>query len=284
MNVRDHVLRGTSTTLRQTFSAGAADGNVTVEILRGDGVQVVAPTVATPVTPNPPTVPAGTYDYVMAVQSEVELLTVIWRGSWGGVAQELRSQVMVVGAFLFTIAQMRAYDNGALSDTTKYPDSMIRETRAGIAEFFEDVCDQSFIPRYGASTISGEGTPYVVLTDYPLVKLLRSKVDGSSASISGVSISDHGKVYRPAGWPQGYRNLLVEYEYGMQAVPYRIHQAALVLARYELVSRDISDRAISLSNELGAVRLSVPGRDYPTGLPFVDATLNRYERKVLIGL
>lgn len=277
MNVRDHVLRGTSTTLRQSFSAGDADATVTVEVLRGDATQLVAPTIVSDVG-------VGEYQYVLAPLADVDRLTAIWRGAWGGVSQELRSELDVVGSHLFTIAQARAYDRSALADTTNYPDAAIREARAGIADFFQEVCDQAFIPRYGVQEFSGGAADAVRIADENLVKILRVSNSGASLGLSGITLGENGRVWRSAGWPAGYRNLRVEYEHGMTATPYRIHQAALMLARYELVNRDISDRTVSLSNELGAVRLSVPGRDYPTGIPFVDSTLSRYERRTLIGI
>lgn len=276
MNVRDHILRKTSALLSQSFSAGDADGDVTIEILRANGDVLVAET---------PSVHNGTgvYQHTLDGVDEVERLTIIWSGLWGGDQQVIQTEADVVGAHLFTVAQARAYDKGALSNPTTYPDSAIREERDAIADFFEEVCGQSFIQRYGVEVLDGGGYADALRLSRHPNKILRATADGSVVTVSGISVSSTRRLVRDAGWPSGYSNIVVEYEYGMTAVPARIHQAALMLARYDLVARDISDRTISISNELGAVRLAVPTFDYPTGLPFVDAVLSQYERKVLIG-
>jgi hypothetical protein len=76
--------------------------------------------------------------------------------------------------------------------------------------------------------------------------------------------------------------VVVAYEYGWPTPPADVSRAAMILARYELVSSDISDRMVSFSNDLGEVRLSVPGNKYPTGIPIVDATLARYDETDLL--
>lgn len=91
-------------------------------------------------------------------------------------------------------------------------------------------------------------------------------------------------MYRAAGWGGtagigGYQNVVVEWERGFSVTPEPIKRAALALAHYELISSEITDRMVSFANELGTVRLSTPGKWTPTGIPLVDATLMRYDKR-----
>ena len=59
--------------------------------------------------------------------------------------------------------------------------------------------------------------------------------------------------------------------------PEDIQLAARTLARQyalDTLSR-VDDRAVMMTNDFGTIRLSQPGTKYPTGIPFIDAILNR---------
>jgi hypothetical protein len=108
----------------------------------------------------------------------------------------------------------------------------------------------------------------------------------TSPELLELDLYQWGTVRRPQGWVLGtdWRNVIVSYDHGYRHPPARISRAAMTLARYELISNDISDRMIAFDNDLGSVRLSVPGMNYPTGIPFVDATLARYSENYPVGV
>lgn len=268
----EHVLKNTSATLSMTFSS-APDAGVTVTITDAAGAAVV--------TDEATTVAGSTASYLLDPQAEVASLTAVWTGDFGGVEQSVSSAVEIVGGHLFTIAQARAFDDQALNNDTLYPDSLIRETRAGIAEMFATECGVSFVPMYGRETLSGERRRDLWLSNGHVNRILSANVDTvalTPTELADVQTYPYGRMFWSRSWAWGHRNIVVEYEHGYQTVPYEIHRAALVLARYTLVATNLSDRTISLSNELGTVRLSVPGHNYPTGIPVVDAALGRYSQ------
>lgn len=284
MNVADHVLKNTQATLGITFTAGDASGNVTYGITDEDGNTVVAAgTVATTEAA------VGYYTFVLPPQTAVKRLTITWTGTWGGVVQSLVTYAEIVGNHLFTIAEARAHDGGALSSTVDYPEASIRAARAGITDFFEHVTGVSFIPRYGRAVVDGSGYE-LWLPHRQLRTLLAGSIDGTALTVgevADVEVYESGRMWRSgywggSSWPNR-RNVTVAYEHGYQAVPWDIHQAALVYLKFVLKSTDVSDRTVSWSNELGTFRQAVPGAKYPTGIPSVDAALGRYQRQMVVA-
>ena len=63
-----------------------------------------------------------------------------------------------------------------------------------------------------------------------------------------------------------------------------VAQAAMLLAREYLVRSVLSSRATVESTDVGFFRVSVAGRDRPTGIPEVDAVIERFGRsRPLVG-
>lgn len=285
MTGTDHVLRNTSATLTVTFSAGAADSDaVTVTITDEAGNEVVAETAAAAAGD-------GAYSYQLAPQTQLNRLTVTWAGEWGGIPQTITTFVEIVGGYLFTVADARAFDDAKLADEETYPDAAIRDVRAGIADLFEQVTGVSFIARYARETLDAPAGRDLWLARRQVRTVLAASVSGTaltSDELADLELYAHGQLYRSAAWRCGFatsgrRAIVVEYEHGHETVPWDIHQAALVLARYTLVSTEVSDRTISWSNELGTFRQAVPGEKYPTGIPAVDAALGRYTRRMVLA-
>lgn len=272
-----NILANTQATLDVVFSAGDADGTVTVTVVDAAGTTVTSGDATLD------TGTAGRYTFPLPPQPQVAALTVTWAGAWGGVSQQIDTEADIVGAHLFTLAELRDFADQALADTATYPDSLLSQKRDEIAEFFERECHVSFIPRYRRDRLAGDGSTILWLPKPRVSQVFAVSIDDvalDAASLALVDVDEDGQLHRAAGWPWSRnRNILVEYEHGWRRPPAKINEAAKLLARYELVSRDINDRAISLSNDLGTVRLSVPGQNYPTGIPTVDAALSRYQEQ-----
>jgi hypothetical protein len=277
VNTADHILKNTRAVLDITFSAGAADGAVTVTVTNASGTVVSSGSASQ--------VSGGEYTFALNPQPAVADLTVTWAGSWGGVAQSIQSKAEIVGAYLFTLAQARSFDKAALANTTLYSDSLIREARAGITDFFEEVCGVSFVPRYGRDVVDGNSGTDIWLTRPRVNSVLAATVDAVAISdLSAVVVYDYGMAYRPSSWTAvNRRGVIVEYEHGYTQPPYDIHLAALTYLRYLLVASELSDRTVMFTNELGTIRNAVAGRNYPTGIPSVDAALIRHDERILIA-
>jgi hypothetical protein len=273
------ILKNTNALLEQAFSAGDATGNVVVTVTRGDGTQL-----STGNATHTGIVGSGTYTYTVAPQTELDYLTVVWAGTFGGVAQSITSYAEIVGGLLFALSDLRAFGDRTLADVTTYPDEDLREARERITDLFETVCGVSFIPRYARDTLDGYDSWNLDLYHNRPRRIIAASINGtvlSAPEIAAISLYPSGRICRQptqtSWWGPTRQNVVVAYEHGWTSVPSDIARAALVLARYELVSNDLSDRMVGFDNDLGSVRLSVPGRNYPTGIPVVDATLARYD-------
>jgi hypothetical protein len=277
--VAQHVLKNTGATLQESFSQGAADGAVTVTAVRADGTTASTGT-ATHTT-------GGDYTYFLPPQVELDQLTVTWAGTWAGIAQSLVSHVEIVGEFLFTIADARTFGDRVLADTSRYPDADIRAARERVTDLFDQVCHVSFVPRYGRDTLDGTNSDTIDLTHRRPRRIISGSLQGvalTSQQIADVALYPGGRAVWISGtwWSWRRNSIVLAYEHGWPAPPTDVSRAALVLARYDLVSNDISDRMIAFDNDLGTVRLSIPGRQFPTGIPIVDATLARYDECPLL--
>jgi len=276
----EHVLKNTQATLSVNFSAGAADGNVAVAITDAEGTSVVSGN-ATHVSTS------GTYTYVLPSQTQVKQLTVVWSGTWGGAAESIQHQVEVVGALLYTLAELRAFGKAELADAATWPDETLADVRARVTDLFEEVCDVSFVPRYRRCYLDGNGRYTLWLPTKHIRQVFAISVNGvayTAPQLALVNVDRRGQLYQQGTWLEGItpNNIIVSYEYGWPFPPAEIARAALQLSHYELTGAQLADRMISITNEFGIVRQSIPmGYKQPTGLLSVDAVLCRYSEKLM---
>jgi hypothetical protein len=283
------ILAGTTVTLSaQFYSDGtvANPGVTTVGIVDSAGASVVAAGTATGgATTGPRT-------YALSDTTELDTLTVTWTTASLGTVTTTHE---IVGAFLFSVAEARAFDGAAMANTTTYPTTAIEEARARLTDEFEEMCGVSFIPRYRVDVLSGDGGFDLML---PRLKVrdIRSVEyrDGGTATWTSYTADDLADIYiEDYGWINresrgtfltGRRNLRVGYEHGFSAPPLDIKRAALMAARYELVRTNINDRAISISTEQGSEQLWTPGLSgrgtaiHP--LPEVDRILKLHNYRI----
>lgn len=271
----DQFLRNTRAVLSNAFSAGAAAGGVTVSAVNEAGVTVVSGSATQDGTN------LSLYTFQIPPQSSLMRGTATWSGTWGGSAQSVETQWEVVGAQLFTVSEARGFranaDGGEdLSDTNKYSDAMIRETRDRIADAFQRVCGVPFFPRYEREVFDGLGRRRLWLPWKRPLRLISVTVGGvalTAPELAAVYLYVTGRIEREAGWASGFKNIIVEWERGYKYVPGDIKRAALALAQYDIVNSEITDRMVMFANELGTVRLSTPDKFHPTGIPLVDSVL-----------
>jgi len=268
------LLKNTQNEISVVFSAGYADGAVTVTITKADGTVLVTATATRDNTV------AGRYTYGLAPQPDVIAATVRWAGAWGGVAQSLDFPLEVVGAHLFTIAEARAFGDKALQSSSTYPDAAIIDARERITDWFQAICSVAFVPRYGRVVLDGSGTCSLWLPHSAVTRVFSVTENGVALNLSDVYVYSVGRLERRTSWFREYQNIVAAYEHGFSAPPDDITRAALMVARYDLTSNQLADRFISFQNDLGVIRQAVPGAKYPTGIPIVDAVLARYSRSM----
>ena len=107
----------------------------------------------------------------------------------------------------------------------------------------------------------------------------------TAGELAEITVREWGAFDRPGGkaWTAGASCALF-YRHGMPAPAGPVAQAAMLLAREYLVRSALSSRATVESTEVGSFRISVAGRDRPTGIPEVDAVIERFGRsRPLVG-
>lgn len=286
-----HILKGTQGTLRASFYVDGvltdAGAGVTVTVTRLDGTALVTAQAATLAS-------TGVYEYTLtpAQTAALDLLTVVWAGTFEGVAQTVTTYAEIVGGQLFSIAQARAWDNGAMASTSTYPSAAIQQAEADIAEGFEHYCGYPFYPRIGRSIFNGNGKYYASVPALFVrnVRALETRASGgvdytayTVDELADLFVDPNGMMIRETlgTFTYGARNVRATYEYGMTQPPGEITRAALMVLRDSLVPSNLTDRAFQLSDETGTYRLSTPGRNYPYGIPYVDAVLERHKAHAL---
>lgn len=300
------VLRGTGDSVAATFYADgevADPDTVTVDIARADGTILATGRTTAGADDAPRTVvltPTETAD--------LDILTLTWHTEISTVAMDFVTTAEIVGAHLFTIAEARTFDKAQLTNPTKYPEAAIEEARARIGDAFARICGVDFVPRYrrvvldGSYDQGGYGWNTDPLLNWPAgqgillpstrvsaVRAVETRVAGAATwaafdadDLADVVLLPEGVIYRETrgGWPWGQRNVRVGYEAGYSQPPPDIKRAALILLIDQLVTKDISERALSQTTEFGTFRIATAGeRGSYFGLPLVDSVLDLYVRQ-----
>ncbi len=272
------VLRTVKATLTRSFYldevAGSASGPVAVSVTRLDGT-LVESGVATP--------DGGGYSYTFGGRDVVDELILSWSLTVGGDAMVLdQDRIQVVGGFLFGLAEGRAVDS-SLASTTRYPTSMLVEKRIEVEDECERICGQAFVPRFRRAVLSSNGGTALVLPD-PVVRAVRSVslagVAYTVGQLADVTWSDTGLLYRPAGWPVGARNVVVEYEHGHDFPPPDINRVAKIRFKSMVLQSqsalpDRAERVVTVDAQGGSVVYGSPSANR-TGIPEVDAAYARF--------
>ncbi len=264
------VLRDTRATPEVTFYVGTtptdADGPVTVDIFRGDGSIFVtdAATVLQGAA-------SGTYRYTLAPQATLELFTLQWEGTFGGVVQRITSQVEVVGGYYVSLVDIRAED--ALSSTSLFPNAKLAEARQWFEDKAERFCGVSFVPHYQRDLLNGQGSTKLELRRARPRTLLSVKFDGTVQDTTTWDLYEFGYIVAPSAFPVGANNVEVIYEHGFDSPDSDMREAALTAIRARLLGdrSGIPPNIAQMSVDGMTQTFRAPTR--PTGIGEVDAVL-----------
>lgn len=230
----------------------------------------------------------GVYTFVLPPQASLTLLTVTWLATVAGFAVTATGLVEVSGGVFFTIPQIRAADD-QLADVNRFPTAALVAARLETEIECEDICGRAFVPRYWRETVDGTGTSDVLLGK-PDIRVItaaavRSRagqplVPLTPAQLAGLVVTADGMLRRTGAdfWTEGVRNVQLDAEFGLDAPPPPLIEAALVRLRSLATKHKtlIPDRAASFTAiDGGTYRLTLPKRK-STGIPDVDAVYARY--------
>lgn len=224
----------------------------------------------------------------LAGRSTLDLLTVTWVAIVAGATVTEVDYVEVVGGFFFSLAEGRASDP-SLASSSKYPTSDLERRRLEVEVECEEICDRAFVPRYRRLVLDGTGTRDLVIADNEVRSLRRVAQAPTMAGtftnltaglLAAVAVMPDKVLRRTDGnvWTEGFRNVVVEYEYGLDRPPSDLVPATFtrLRTRLNIPNSAVLDRATSYTvSDGGTYRLSMPGA-YETGIPEVDAVYKRY--------
>ena len=292
---------GPATLMKQWRDDGSQVDAGTVTFVLADAAGT---TVASGTASKSGTGSSTTYTVAVADVGEFELT---WTRTDTGAV--LVDQVSVVGSVLFTVSDARAYKTvggiTVLSDTDDYTDQTIAQGRSLVTEFLERRASVSFVRRYGRVELAGDGSSVAGLKAATLthggpgfrrrpLALVDGAVNGTALTAGEVAkvhtdrlrgrfTRYDGNVWDPPGTDQPPLNVVLGYEYGYEAVPPEISDAALRLLVRSVVPTDVSSRAASFSNEDGTLRFLFPGVFSPTGIPVIDEIVGTYDEAAVIA-
>jgi len=296
----DRVQRNTPATLQVSFYVDEAltdpDGNAaTFTAVKADGTTHTATTAATRQS-------QGKYSFNLPSQSALQNLTCTWAGTFSGAAVSIVTFVEIVGSFLFSVAEMRAYD-AVLTDTSKYPYDTIISKRMQVEQEFESICKRAFVTRFDRETFEGDGSTVLWVSNPDVTNVTKLTIDGvdymSYVTAGSLRVdrynskllywTDRSGLFFIEGAP-----IVIEYEYGMKPTPWDISEKAKKRARGFLTSKNtrIDERATVINADFGRINLATPGMDmgfgryvrsglgvWHTGVPDIDVVLERHRFK-----
>ena len=266
-----------------TATTPASAGTVTVKDAHGTTLSTGAATISGSNLRYTPTA---------ASMANVNQLTVTWADVVIGSdpAITITTQAEAVGELLFTEAEARAFDGGALNDANLYPDSAIRRAHDLIMDAFEAILGYPLGRRYYVETLDGDGGS-LLRVSRPYVRSIRQieeRLIGSrtfqaypQTALDGVFVSQWGLLQNELTYfPRGLQTLRVGYEAGKPIHP-ELRRAGLFTVRHQLVRSNIPARALFQNTDQGQFRIAVAGdNQHWFGLPDVDAVLARHREAV----
>lgn len=257
-------------------TATDADGDVDVVVKDANGDTMTSGTATNQAV--------GHYTFTLAAQSQVKELTVLWSGEISSDAFEEQTFAQVIGGHYISLRDLR--DVQGADDQTAFPDTELIAARTVAEQLVDDFTEKAWSKRYAREVHDGNDHTYLFVDRTPARELIAVTIGGTAATLTDWTIQDTGLIRTDGDVfttePIAGQNVVVEYVYGEDRPPADLARAVLRLARHILLSTDTSipDRARLMTTEFAQFHLVMANRDYPTGLPEVDAVLNRYRREL----
>lgn len=231
----------------------------------------------------------GTYSYTLAAADValLDILTATWTVS-GATRATTRHEI--VGGYYFTRGDVDTAEQGRGSDYG--PD--FEMIRAEVETECERIAGgRAFVPRYRRRIVDGTGTASLDLRD-PDPRTIRSikqtvasgTVTDWPGNITDLVLTESGMVIAPPAlgvvpFLLGYRNIIVEYEYGWDRPPVDLKRAAIRRFRTRLHSprSGVPDNALSYTAQNGATYRIATADPMSTGDTDIDAIYQAYRFK-----
>lgn len=204
-----------------------------------------------------------------------------YRATWSATGDV--TDFEVVGGFLFELPTLRNY-NEVLDNATAYPAARLRGARVHAEQLLEEACHVAFVPRGGRHACTGDGTRTLILPHLEVTDVYEVLVDGvplTDAELAELTLERCGilRGHPRKVWPAG-RRIEVHYVHGYARAPEPVSRAAVTLAGEGILPSSIPKRATVQTSGETSFRLTLAGVTGETGIPEVDAVINRYAREI----
>lgn len=252
-------------------------GSVTVTVTGSDGTQLATG----PGVPVDGSTGVYTFPYT---PTKLDVIT----AEFVATSQTVTVAAEVVGSFVFSLPALRNYDS--VLTQAKYPSAVCQAAREYVETRFEQITGRSFTQRGYTEVVYGDGSNELFLAHPDALDVVTVSIDGTTTTVT-VHRDEYSQalVREDDVWPAG-SEIVISYVYGFAEVPADIQTAAMMYAKYNLVSvkaavdprmtqlriPDFGDR----SGGAATVNISTPLRNDETGLPDVDAVLETYKLPV----
>jgi hypothetical protein len=270
------VVTGTSPTITVTFSddgeTPVATTGVTVEVSRDDGTTIDS-------LPAPAADQDGhvwTVQLPAAAVSAPDTLAVRWTDDAGRITLD---RIDVVGRRYVTVAQLRARPD---MTADRFDLQQLLNDLERVEDLVEDHCKVAFVPRAGVQRAPASHRGEFVLDQLRVTGIRWARADGVALDLADVDLDPRTGTITLDSVARG-EVVAVGYTHGSDAPPADLAEAVVDAVRAKLLAdrSGMASRELSIRTEMGdRVFLAQPGTDRPTGIPEVDAVLNRYRQHV----
>lgn len=253
----------------------ATGNDVSVAIVDGAGTEVVSNAAAAHdgVGLYHVNLPAAVIGKLDVYRADVEY-------SLAGDTYTPSSYFRTIGRHYCTLADLRSFgQQKTLADPDEFPDELLIAKRDLAEELLEEETGKAFSPQAARFVVSGMGQVLLRVSATNLRRVVSASIDGvalTQTELDALMVFPE-VVRRDELWNDGVRNIALWIEYGMDEPPRDIRESTMHIVRDRTEDNTMLDeRATSVTNAAGTQRIAVAGRDGPTGIPFVDATIDRY--------
>jgi hypothetical protein len=263
-------------------SAPAAVTGLAVSVTTEDGTVLAAPAIVDETG----THGAGIYTAQLTAAalhtSSLQTLDLVWTGTIAGDAMKRTQQIEVVADRYFELGELRLMDG--IGSSTKFTTELLEVARAETESLIEDYTKTSFVARHEQDTFDAceyDTTYGIFLRNRPVQALSAVTINAVAATLSEWAVKPTGQARTTSfsATQDGLgAELVIDYTHGYDATPPDLKRAALRYARHLVLTNrsTVPDRSRLMQTEFGLFVLDHPGDTKATGLPEVDATLNRY--------
>lgn len=257
------------------------DADPTYTVTGADGTEIVASTTASKQS-------TGTYRASIPQPTAVDLYTVAWDGDLSSSSWSATTYVEVIGAWLFTIDDLRTFHNSDLASTSTYTTDDIADMRLLITDEFEHICGVSFVGRYEREDVAGTGTRSLDVSKKKISSILECTIGSATQTTSNLvpdpllPVVHHKTTVFTSATADDPFNVTIAYQHGYDTPPADVTRAALILAHNRL-QKDVTGQGVPYAasswNDGTGQYVTFGANDKTgrwTGLPQVDSVLRRY--------